>query len=58
MTLFGSMARGDTRSDSDVDIIVEMSPKIFLMSDLKQYLEKILNSSVDLVSLVHLSPKS
>ena len=49
MTLFGSTARGEQRPDSDVDILVDMPPKIFLMSALKQYLEKILNSSVDLV---------
>ena len=58
MTLFGSTARGDNRPESDVDILVEMPPKIFLMSALKQYLEKILNSSVDLVRRhSHLSPK-
>ena len=49
MTLFGSTARGDNRPDSDIDILVDMPPKIFLMSALKQYLEKKLNSSVDLV---------
>ena len=49
MSIFGSTARGDNRDNSDVDILVEMPPKIFLMSALKQYLEKILNSSVDLV---------
>lgn len=31
MTLFGSMARGGNRPDSDVDILVEVPPKIFLM---------------------------
>lgn len=49
LTLFGSTARGDNRPDSDVDILVDMPPKIFLMSRLQEYLEKILNSSVDLV---------
>ena len=58
MSLFGSTARGDNRPDSDIDILVEMPPKIFLMSALKQYLEKILNSSVDLVRRhAHLSPR-
>ena len=47
--LFGSMARGDNRPDSDVDILVDMPPKIFLVSALKEYLEKLLNVSVDLV---------
>lgn len=56
--LFGSTARGDQRPDSDIDILVDMPPKIFLMSGLKQYLEKILNSSVDLVRRhAHLSPR-
>lgn len=58
LTLFGSTARGDNRPESDVDILVEMPPKIFLMSALKEYLENILNSSVDLVRRhSHLSPR-
>lgn len=47
--LFGSMARGDNRPDSDVDILVDMPPKIILMSALKDYLEQLLHSSVDIV---------
>lgn len=31
LCLFGSMARGDNKSDSDVDILVDMPPKITLM---------------------------
>lgn len=49
LSIFGSVARGDNRSDSDVDILVEMPPKIFLMVGLKNYLESILNSPVDLI---------
>ena len=49
LSVFGSVARGDNRPDSDVDILVEMPPKIFLMSALKEYLEKLLHTSVDLV---------
>lgn len=49
LCLFGSVARGDNRPDSDVDILVDMPPKIFLMSALKDYLEKTLQTSVDLV---------
>lgn len=58
LSLFGSFARGDNRTDSDVDILVDMPPKIFLMCELKDYLEKILNKSVDLIRRhSHLSPK-
>ena len=49
LCLFGSTARGDNHAESDVDILVDMPPKIFLMSALKVYLEKKLNSSVDVV---------
>jgi len=49
MSLFGSVARGDNRPDSDVDILVDMPPKIFQMSVLKEFLESILSTSVDLV---------
>lgn len=49
LTLFGSMARGDNREDSDVDILVEMPSKILLVSELQSYLEDILNSPVDLI---------
>lgn len=49
LCLFGSVARGDNRSDSDIDILVDMPPKIFLMSALRDYHEKLLHSSVDLM---------
>lgn len=49
LTIFGSVARGDNKSDSDIDILVDMPPKIFLMISLKEYLEKILKTSVDLI---------
>ncbi|MDE6198402.1 MAG: nucleotidyltransferase domain-containing protein [Muribaculaceae bacterium] len=47
--LYGSTARGDNGPGSDVDILVDMPPKIFLMSVLKEFLEEILCTSVDLV---------
>lgn len=49
MRLFGSMARGDNRPDSDVDVFVEMPPKLFLLCELKEYLETLLKTSVDLI---------
>lgn len=49
MSMFGSIARGEGRIDSDVDIFVEMPPKIFLLSKLKIFLESILNKTVDIV---------
>lgn len=57
LSVFGSVARGENRSDSDVDILVDMPPKIFIMAELKEYLESILKSSVDLIRRhSHLSP--
>ncbi len=49
LCVFGSVARGDNRPDSDIDILVDMPPKILLMSGLKLFLEEILQTSVDLV---------
>ncbi len=49
MCLFGSMARGDNRENSDVDICVEMPPKISKVLELKRYLEDLFGMSVDLI---------
>lgn len=49
LSLFGSMARGDNGPDSDVDILVDMPPKIFALTALHRYLENLLKTSVDLV---------
>ncbi len=58
LLLFGSMARGDNRPDSDVDVLIDMPPKILLISQLKDFLERILHTSVDLVrNHPHLSTK-
>lgn len=58
MSVFGSVARGTNKPDSDVDILVEMPPKILMMSALKRYLESLLSTSVDLIRChSHLSPK-
>ena len=49
MSLFGSMARGDSRADSDVDIFVDMQPSAFKVVELKDYLRHLLGMPVDVV---------
>ena len=49
LCLFGSVARGDNRPDSDIDLLVDMPPKIFALTGLHRYLENLLSSSVDLI---------
>lgn len=58
LCIFGSVARGDNRPDSDIDILVDMPPKIFAISALHRFLEELLQSSVDLIRRhSHLSPQ-
>ncbi|MDE6084801.1 MAG: nucleotidyltransferase domain-containing protein [Muribaculaceae bacterium] len=49
LQIFGSVARGDDFEDSDIDILVSMPPKITLVTALHEYLEKLLNRTVDLI---------
>ncbi len=49
LSIFGSVARGENNADSDIDILVDMPPKIFLVSGLKDYLEELLSTPVDLI---------
>ncbi|MDE6027080.1 MAG: nucleotidyltransferase domain-containing protein [Muribaculaceae bacterium] len=49
LCLFGSVARGDNRPDSDIDLLVEMPPKIFALTALHRYFENLLKTSVDLI---------
>ena len=50
LMLFGSVARDEARTDSDVDLLVEFDRPVglFTFVGLKRYLEEILESSVDL----------
>jgi uncharacterized protein len=50
LLLFGSMARNEARTDSDVDLLVEFARPVGLLTfvRLKRYLEEILERSVDL----------
>ena len=49
MRLFGSVARGANREDSDVDLFVTMPPKLYNVILASQYLEELLGCSVDLI---------
>lgn len=50
LMLFGSVARDEARTDSDVDLLVEFDRPVGLLTfvRLKRYLEEILERSVDL----------
>ncbi len=48
--LFGSYAREDQTEKSDIDIVIEMkNPDLFLLVAVKNYLQELLNSEVDIV---------
>lgn len=48
--IFGSIAKGKSRPDSDVDIVVKMSkPDLFFMVHIKEELEKDYQTKVDIV---------
>ena len=49
LRIFGSVARGEDKIDSDVDIFVDMPPKALKMVALKNYLQNLLGRSVDIV---------
>lgn len=58
LAVFGSFARNEQRSDSDVDILVEFSSPVGIeFIDLGNYLEHILHLRVDLVSRNGIKPK-
>lgn len=47
--VFGSLARGEGSVDSDVDIVVEMEPNLFLRAGLKAELTERFGKPVDVV---------
>ena len=50
MQLFGSVARGEHKEDSDVDVFVEtLTPNPFLLMEAKEYLEKSTGRPVDVI---------
>ena len=49
--LFGSYARDEATQDSDIDIFVQMHPKLLDMIAIKQLIEEDLHQKVDIVRL-------
>ena len=50
LRLFGSIARGEAHDDSDVDVFVETeTPNPFLLMDAKDFLERLVGRSVDII---------
>jgi predicted nucleotidyltransferase len=49
ISLFGSYARGEETEESDIDFFVEMPADYDKLFDLKEYLEKSFQLSVDVV---------
>jgi predicted nucleotidyltransferase len=58
--LFGSVARGENRPDSDIDIMVEIDPEahitVFDYVDIKEYIAGLFDGPVDVVSRDSLKP--
>ena len=51
------MSRNEQSVESDVDVCVDMAPKMFLVVRLKRFLENLLQCSVDVVRLhKHMNP--
>ncbi len=58
--LFGSRVRGDDRSDSDTDIMIEIDPDahitVFDYAGIKEYIAALFDGPVDVVSRDSLKP--
>lgn len=57
LAVFGSLARGETRAESDVDLLIEFTdtPGLIEFIRIKQRFEKVLHRKVDLVTKKSLS---
>ena len=49
MSLFGSVARGEQKEGSDIDVLVEMPPVFYKACEANDYLEEVLDCHVDMV---------
>lgn len=58
--LFGSVARGESRPDSDIDIMIEIDPDktvgIYDYVDLKEYIVALFDNPVDVINRDSLKP--
>jgi uncharacterized protein len=58
--LFGSVARGEQRPGSDIDIMIELDPAarvtMFDYVDIKEYIESLFQAPVDVVNRDGLKP--
>jgi hypothetical protein len=58
--LFGSRVRGDNRPDSDIDLLIDIDPEtvgdIYAYVGLKNYIAKLFNEPVDVVTRDALKP--
>jgi predicted nucleotidyltransferase len=58
LAVFGSIARGEAKDSSDIDLLVEFDTPVgmFEFLELQYYLEKILSSRIDLATQRALHP--
>ena len=57
LRIFGSVSRNEQNGGSDIDVCVDMEPKIYMMVRLKRFLEDLLQCSVDVVRIhKHMNP--
>ena len=58
--VFGSVARGDARSGSDIDVLVDLDPQqaigLFEYARIKLYIAELLGGSADVVNRKTLKP--